>query len=111
MLPKTCVLILWIISTVNAASVPVINCSTLNSRILLFTKTIPYFHQSIPAAIAAIQKLGQENGFNVDTSNDSLSFTDLNLQKYSAVAFVSTTGDVLNVEQQNAFIRFIQSGK
>lgn len=81
------------------------------SRILLFWKTIPYFHMSIPAAIAAIQQLGRQNGFDVDSSNNSNVFTDSNLQRYAAVVFVSTTGDVLNVQEQNAFTRFIQSGK
>lgn len=81
------------------------------SRILVFTRTIPYSHLSIPAAITCIDRLGRENGFDVDSSNNSNVFTDVNLQKYAAIAFLSTSGDVLNVEQQKAFTRFIQSGK
>ena len=81
------------------------------SKILLFTETIPYFHQSIPFAIGAIKQLGRNNGFDVDTSNDSASFTNQNLKQYAAVVFLSTTGDVLNTPQQNAFRTFIRSGK
>ena len=94
-------------------SSPILESSTAvkQAKLLLFTETIPYFHQSIPFAIAAIEKLGKANGFTVDTSNNSLPFTDRNLRQYSAVVFLSTTGDVLNEEQQNAFVRFIQSGK
>ena len=35
-------------------------------RVLAFTKTTGYRHASIPAAIAALQKLGAQNGFAVD---------------------------------------------
>lgn len=63
-------------------SSPVLESSTTmkQAKLLLFTETIPYFHQSIPFAIAAIEKLGKANGFTVDTSNNSLSFTNRNLR-------------------------------
>ena len=37
-------------------------------------------------------------------------FTDENLALYDAVVFLSTTGDVLNADQQAAFERYIQAG-
>jgi cytochrome c len=55
-------------------------------------------------------QMGKENGFAVDTTENSALFTDQNLKKYNAIIFLSTTGDVLNDEQQNSFERYIQAG-
>ncbi|MBW3624065.1 MAG: ThuA domain-containing protein, partial [Armatimonadetes bacterium] len=79
-------------------------------RVLLFTKTVTFRHDSIPAGIAAIQQLGRENGFAVDPTEDSGAFTDANLANYRAVIFLLTTGDVLNAEQQAVFERYIRGG-
>ena len=79
-------------------------------RILIFSKTKGWKHTSIPFAIAAIQKLGNANGFSVDTTKNAALFTDENLKQYAAVIFNSTTGNVLNGEQQAAFERYIQAG-
>ena len=81
-----------------------------SKRILVYSKTRGFHHASIPAGIAAIQKLGAENNFAVDTTTDSTYFTKKTLKKYNAVVFLSTTGNVLNDEQQVAFQKYIQSG-
>ena len=60
--------------------------------------------------MAALQLLGQENGFGVDTTRDARYFVQDSLQQYSAVIFLSTTMNVLNADQQVAFERYIQSG-
>ena len=88
------------------------SCGTRSGkpRVLVFSKTAGFYHQSIPDGIAAIQKLGAEHGFDVDTTKNADWFTDDTLQKYSAVVFLSTTGDVLNNYQEAAFERYIQSG-
>ncbi|MDH2425271.1 ThuA domain-containing protein [Sphaerisporangium sp. TRM90804] len=77
---------------------------------LVFSKTAGFRHDSIPAGIAAIQKLGQDNGFTVDATEDSGAFTEANLEKYQVVVFLSTTGDVLNAAQQTAFENYIKGG-
>lgn len=79
-------------------------------RVLVFSKTAGFYHKSIPAGIAAIQQLGHENGFLVDTTKNSAYFTDDSLKRYRAVIFLSTTGDVLDFRQQAAFERYIQAG-
>src|SRR4051812_33249161 len=79
-------------------------------RVLVFSLTKGFHHESIPNGIAAIQKLGQENGFDVDTTTNPEMFNDSTLKKYSAVIFLSTTGDVLNYRQEAAFERYIQAG-
>jgi cytochrome c len=78
--------------------------------VLVFSKTAGFRHLSIPAGIAAIQQLGADNGFTVDATEDAAAFTDANLDKYAAVIWLSTTGDVLDANQQAAFERYIRAG-
>ncbi|HEX8462090.1 MAG TPA: ThuA domain-containing protein, partial [Segetibacter sp.] len=79
-------------------------------RVLVFGKTAGYHHSSIPNGIAAIQKLGNENDFVVDSTTDASFFNDDTLKNYAAVVFMSTTENVLNQYQQVAFERYIQAG-
>ena len=69
---------------------------TPEKRVLVFSKTAGFRHSSIPAGKTAILKLGKETGFAVDTTENAAVFTNKNLQKYSAVIFLNTTGNVLN---------------
>ncbi|WDZ99161.1 ThuA domain-containing protein [Mucilaginibacter sp. SJ] len=79
-------------------------------RVLIFSKTMGFHHASIDAGIAAIKKLGAENGFEVDTTKNSAMFNEDTLKKYSTVIFLSTTADVLDYRQEAAFERYIQAG-
>jgi type 1 glutamine amidotransferase len=78
--------------------------------VLIFSKTNGYHHTSIPLGIEAIKKLGEENGFAVDTTTDSLSFTMKNLKKYAAIIFLNPTLTVLGTEQEEAFKQYIENG-
>ena len=79
-------------------------------RVLVFSKTAEFRHSSIPNGKAAIQKLGLENGFDVDTTENADYFNEDSLKNYAAVIFLSTTGNVLNPKQEAAFERYIQAG-
>jgi type 1 glutamine amidotransferase len=79
-------------------------------RVLLFSKTTGFRHDSIPAGVAAIERLGEEHGFAVDATEDAAAFTPENLARYEAVVFLSTTGDVLDANQQQAFEGYIRGG-
>ncbi|MBA4198755.1 MAG: Crp/Fnr family transcriptional regulator [Chitinophaga sp.] len=79
-------------------------------KILVFSKTKGFHHASIPKGIDAITRMGKENNFIVDTTTDAALFTTDNLKQYKAVIFLSTTGDVLNEEQQAAFENYIHNG-
>jgi len=79
-------------------------------KVLVFSKTMGFKHASIPAGMAAISKLGAEHGFAVDTTKNAELFTEDNLKQYSAVIFLSTTGNVLDHYQEAAFERYIQAG-
>jgi len=82
-------------------------------RILVFTKTTGFRHTSIADGKAAILKLGQENDFDVDTTENANVFTEDSLKKYAAVVFLNTsdnTDSLLDNYQENAFERYIQAG-
>ncbi|WP_223777996.1 ThuA domain-containing protein [Streptomyces sp. 135] len=79
-------------------------------RVLVFSKTAGFRHDSIPAGVEAVRELGAEGGFTVDATEDAGAFTAANLARYDAVVWMSTTGDVLNGEQQRAFEGYIRGG-
>lgn len=79
-------------------------------NVLVFSKTLMFRHPSITNGIAAIKLLGAENRFGVDATEDASWFTPANLAKYKAVIFLSTSGDILDEEQQAAFKNFIERG-
>src|SRR5690606_25301473 len=81
-----------------------------NPRILVFSKTSGFYHKSMPVGIAALQEIGKNNNIIVDTTKNSNYFVEDSLKNYSAVVFLSTTMNVLNVDQQVAFERYIQAG-
>jgi len=83
-----------------------------NKHVLIFTKNGKgYIHENISASIAALQKLGIENGFRTDTTTNSALFTNDNLKKYDVIIFSNTNNDVFDTEGQKvAFMRYIQAG-
>ena len=89
-----------------------LNAQLKNKHVLIFTKNGKgYVHENIPASIAAIQKLGIENGFTTDTTTNSAWFTDDSLKKYDVIIFSNTNNDVFDTEEQKvALMRYIQAG-
>ncbi|MFJ4601029.1 ThuA domain-containing protein [Streptomyces griseoluteus] len=83
---------------------------TETGRVLVFSKTAGFRHDSIPDGVAAVQQLGATDGLTVDATEDATAFTTRNLRRYEAVVFLSTTGDVLDSAQQRAFEGYIRQG-
>jgi len=96
----------------------VMTCFTFSSwskqekppRLLVFSKTAGFRHQSIEAGKKAIVKLGKEQGYRVDTTENAAYFNDDSLKNYSAVVFLNTTMNILNPAQEIGFKRYIQAG-
>lgn len=80
------------------------------ARVLVFSKTEGYRHESIPAGQAMLQQLADNHGWGLELTENSGDFTAENLTRYQAVVWLSTTGNVLNDEQQSAFENYIESG-
>ncbi|GAC15662.1 ThuA domain-containing protein [Aliiglaciecola lipolytica] len=80
-------------------------------KILVFSKTDGFHHVSINQAITSLKDMSEKHHFAMDWQEDAQVFNPDNLAKYDAVMFLLTTGDVLNLQQQEAFEQFIKSGK
>lgn len=103
----------FIILILAAVGIGAASCSKTRPgipKVLVFTKTTGFRHASIPAGIKAIQQLGKENGFEVDTTENAARFSEDSLQQYAAVIFLNTTGDMLDSRQEADFERYIQAG-
>lgn len=89
-----------------------ISCSEdRKNRVLVFSKTASFRHESIAEGKKMFLELGIEHSLQIDTTEDAGFFHDTTLVRYDAVVFLNTTGDVLDSAQQLAFERFIRSGK
>lgn len=79
-------------------------------RVLVFSKTSGFRHESIPAGIDLVTQLGAKHGFAVDSTEEAGWFSDQILDQYAAVVWLNTTHDVLSSAQESAFRRYIESG-
>lgn len=79
-------------------------------KLLVFSKTTGFRHDSIPVAVEALKNLGKANIFEIDATEDASVFTKDNLKQYMGIIFAMTTGDVLNSEQQVAMEQFVERG-
>ncbi len=88
------------------------NAQSLKGQsVLVFSKTKGFRHSSIENGKQMFLEMAAQEKFKVDTTEDASIFNTKSLKKYDVVVFLSTTGDVLNEEQQNALIEFMQKGK
>lgn len=85
-----------------SAGAPASVAEAPHRRVVVFTKTAGFRHDSIPEAIDAVLRLGADGRFAVDATEDAARFTDDGLSPYDAVLFLLTTGDVLDAGQEAA---------
>lgn len=79
-------------------------------KVLVFSSTKGFRHDSIEVGVQALKEIGTQNGFGADWTEDATQFTTETLAQYKVVVFLNTTGDVLNDTQQAAFEKFVQAG-
>ncbi|MDR6991499.1 ThuA domain-containing protein [Luteimonas sp. 3794] len=79
-------------------------------RVLVFTRTAGFRHDSIPVTIETLRALGTTAGLTIETTEDPMRFDDATLAGYRAVVFAHTTREVLDPAQQAAFERYVASG-
>lgn len=94
------------LAAVGCAEVPTID------RVLVFARPAWYRHEAIPQVNEYLTKLGTDNGFAVDATEDPLVFTPENLARYQVVVFNNTTdiGKSLDEAQKKAFIDWFRAG-
>jgi type 1 glutamine amidotransferase len=86
------------------------SAETTDASLLVFTKTAEYRHESIANGVQMLRELGKEHGFAIDHSEDAAVFETATLDNYAAIVFLSTTGDVLNEQQQAGLQEYIRNG-
>lgn len=85
-------------------------------RVLVFTRTTDYRHDSIPAGVAAIRELGAAGGadgrgFRVEATEDPTVFDPGVLDGFRVVVFCNTSGDVFDGDgQRAAFEGWVRGG-
>ncbi|HRN61521.1 MAG TPA: ThuA domain-containing protein [Luteimonas sp.] len=84
--------------------------ATERPRIAVYTQTLGWRHDSIPVAVAAVRELAAEAGYDIVHGEDPALFTDATLAGFDAIAFVNTTGPVLDPAQRAAFERYVRGG-
>src|SRR6187431_1770655 len=81
-------------------------------RALLFTKTVGYRHDSIPAGISMFQQQAAANNFELVHSEDSSVFTPANLATFDVLIMLQTSGMVwTSAAQRQALEGYVASGK
>lgn len=99
-----------VINTPATATSPAVPAGADRARVLLFSKTAGFRHDSIEVAAEAIAELGAEHGFEVVTTEDAAMFSPDRLAGFDAVVFLMTTGDVLDPAQQAAMEQYVTAG-
>ncbi|KAG6898198.1 hypothetical protein C0992_003310 [Termitomyces sp. T32_za158] len=66
------------------------------ARVLIYSATAGFRHDSIPTAIAALKANGSAINVEFDSTEDKTRFTVENLSQYDALLFLSTTGEIIN---------------
>jgi cytochrome c len=98
--------------TVIAVALVVITLSTptapaqvAGERVLLFTKTAGFRHDSIPAGVAMFQQLASENGWQLTHTEDSTVFSDASLSNFDVIVMFQTSGMVWTTDAQRAAVQ------
>ncbi|NWF84167.1 MAG: ThuA domain-containing protein [Bryobacteraceae bacterium] len=90
--------------------------SAADKRVLVYTRNYTpdgkgYVHENIASSVEAIRKMGRENGFEVDHSEDPAVFTPGNLAKYAALVFSNSNNEAFSDDaQRKAFEGYVKGG-
>lgn len=96
-----------VLAAIVAAAAP---ASADPAHVLVFTRTEGFRHDSIPAGVAMLARLGGPMCFNITHTEDPAAFTASILSGFAAVVFLCTTGDVLDAAGQAAFENYMNQG-
>ncbi|OBZ72689.1 hypothetical protein A0H81_07535 [Grifola frondosa] len=80
------------------------------ARVLIYSATRDFRHDSIPTAIEALKAQGPAFNIQFDNTEDQTWFTDDRLKQYDALLFLSNTGEVLDDSGKTAFQNYLDLG-
>ncbi|KDQ57247.1 hypothetical protein JAAARDRAFT_35868 [Jaapia argillacea MUCL 33604] len=82
----------------------------LAGRVLIYSYTDGFRHDSIPTAIQALKKQGPSINVLFDATEEKSWFNDTGLAQYDAILFLDTTGDFLDAPGVAALQRYLNLG-
>ncbi|KAG9094735.1 hypothetical protein FS749_011931 [Ceratobasidium sp. UAMH 11750] len=94
----------------SAQEIPTDYRNPLLAKVLLYTYTDGFRHDSIPTAIKQLQAWGPYYNISCDATEDQGKFTDANLAQYDAIMCVHTTGNLFSTAGQTAFANYLNMG-
>ncbi len=80
------------------------------SRVLVFTRTTDYRHDSIPRAVAALRDLLTADGHEVEHTEDRGRHRAAHLARVDLVVWLSTSGDVLDDDERADLASWLAAG-
>ncbi|KAI9001567.1 class I glutamine amidotransferase-like protein [Trametes punicea] len=80
------------------------------ARVLIYSATRDYRHDSIPTAVNALVSHGPAANITFDHTEDQTWFSDDTLQQYDGIVFLSNTGEVLDAAGKAAFQKWLDLG-
>ncbi|NQX87756.1 MAG: ThuA domain-containing protein [Halioglobus sp.] len=90
---------------------PDIPSNLVSPAILLFTKTNAFRHkEGILGGVDAVEAIAADRGWGVFHTENGAIFNAEDLAQFKAVIFLNASGDILNIEQEDAFEHWLQSG-
>nr|VWO99763.1 Epl1 protein (Extracellular small protein 1) [Ganoderma boninense] len=89
---------------------PTVAEQTNVARILIYSATADFRHDSIPTAVDALVQLGPDSNIAFDRTEDKTWFTDDTLAQYDALLFLSNTGEVLDDAGKTALRHYLDLG-
>jgi type 1 glutamine amidotransferase len=80
-------------------------------RVLLYSKTTGFRHDSIEEGARALARVCNERGWEVLATEDPTSFHAARLARFDLALFLNTNGEVLDEKGREALTAFVRSGK
>jgi type 1 glutamine amidotransferase len=83
----------------------------MKPRILVYSRTVGFRHDSIEAGVQALEGLATERHWDLEATEDPATFHDARLALFDIVIFLNTNGTVLDAEGRDALAAFVRRGK
>ncbi|TBU55596.1 class I glutamine amidotransferase-like protein [Dichomitus squalens] len=97
-------------SLIFLAAQPIMAQQTNAARVLIYSATADFRHDSIPTAVDALVQHGPGTDISFDHTEDKTWFTDDTLAQYDAVLFLMNTGEVLDDSGKTALRKYLDFG-
>lgn len=89
---------------------PIVMSQQATARILIYSATQGYRHDSIPASIDALKSRASSINVQYDVTEDQSLFTEDYLKQFDAVLFLNNSGEILDEAGKGGLQRYLDSG-